>query len=124
MLRCMIIFSVVYLVSTINIYTGSSSVLFRSAYEEEDCKWICEKYSLVAEKIPNQKYVFLITDFNTGQRYVLGKFGDFCVVLYDYKENMDLKKYWEYEELASFYPVYRKKWWKIEKNGGKYVNSP
>ena len=71
--------------ATINVYTGSSSSFFVSAFEDKHSVWECKKYNLRATVLEHDECeLVLIEDRNSGKVYLLLALGDFLGQLYDF----------------------------------------
>ena len=79
--------------ATLNIYTGSSSSFFLSAFEDVQSEWECKKYNLRATVIEHPECELVrIEDHNSGETYLLMALGDFLGELYYLPKDMVIPK--------------------------------
>lgn len=88
LLPIIIIGLLVYFIATINVYTGSSSSFFYSAFKEKHSEWECKKFNLRATVPPHDECALVkIEDCNTGEIYILLALGDFKGELYRFPKD-------------------------------------
>lgn len=70
--------------STMNVYLGSNSRYFVSAFDYNESYWYSSKYNIEAKVCNEDEYVYMIlTNKNSGDTYILLSLDDYHVELYE-----------------------------------------
>lgn len=77
-------FAFALLLSSMNIYLGSNSRFFVSAFDYNESYWYSSKYNIEAKVCNDDEYIYMtLTNKNSGDTYILLSLDDYHVELFE-----------------------------------------